>query len=142
MVRNIKYIKNIIEAYFKKHKMINDLKFGDTDNLSIYSDLNYPLTNYEYIDSQFKANNLNTARYSFAIMDLSNDENSFDVIANMTEIGNDFLKYLEVHDDIEIEANISLIPFEDSFQDRVSGVTFSIIFNIFRNNCGDILPIK
>jgi len=142
MVRNLKYIKNIIEDYFNSHLMINTIKFGDTDNLSTYKDIQYTLFNFEYIDNQYRAGLTNSARFQFAIMDLSNDIIEFDVIDSTNEIAIDFLKYLENHDDIEIQPNISIIPFNDEFADRCSGVTFTISFNLFRNNCQDILPTK
>lgn len=143
MFRNLKYLKDIIKNYWQGHKMINDIKFGDTDNLSIYHDLQYPLVNYEYIDSNYRAGNENVVRFQFSIMDMTVEEDvemDFDVVANMNEIANDFLKWLEEHNDIEIQPNVSLQPFSDSFGDRVSGVTFTVSFNIYRNNCMVILP--
>lgn len=140
MVRNLKYIKNIIEDYFNSHLMINTIKFGDTDNLSTYKDIQYPLVNFEYIDSQYKAGLTNSARFQFTIMDLSDEIIEFDVIDSCNEIANDYLKFLEDHEDIEILPNVSIQPFSDEFADRCAGVTFTISFNMFRNNCGDILP--
>lgn len=145
MFRNLKYLKNIINDYWNNHQMVNTIKFGDTDNLSIYHDLQYPLVNYEYLDSNYRAGNENVVRFQFAIMDLTVEDNialDFDVISDCNEIANDFLKWLEVHDDIEIQPNVSIQPFSDSFGDRVSGVTFTVSFNIYRNNCIDILPHK
>ena len=142
MVRNLKYVKESIENYFQNHMFINTVKFGDTDNLNTYDDLNYPLMNFEYLDSQFKMGTKNKARFQFAIMDLSDDLNEFDVIDSMNEIANDYLKFLENDVEITIDDNVSLQPFSDEFGDRCSGVTFTISFYIHRNNCDDILPLK
>lgn len=142
MVRNLKYIKKSIEDYFSRHAMVNTVKFGDTDNLSIYRDIQYPLMNFDYVDSTFKAGNNNTARFTFAIMDLSNDEIEFDVVDAMNEVANDYLKHLENSIDIEILPNVSIVPFQDEFADRCSGVTFTVSFTVFRNNCQDILPFS
>lgn len=140
MVRNLKYVKDDIERYFSSHLMVNTIKMGDTDNLSTYSDIQYPLMNFEYIDSQYRGGLTNNARFQFYIMDLSNDEIEFDVVDTMNEIANDYLKYLESHEDLEMQPNVSIVPFSDEFGDRCAGVTFTVSFNMFRNNCEDILP--
>lgn len=135
MIRNLKYVKNIIENYFKAHPMIQDIKFGDTDNLSTYKDLKYPLVNYEYVNSTFNTGLENLSKWEVVIADLADDESEFDVIDNANEIAQDFLKYLEKHDDVEILGNITIAPFQDNFGDRTAGVLFTVTFNAFRNNC-------
>ncbi|WP_313511648.1 hypothetical protein [Sphingobacterium sp.] len=120
--------------------MVNTIKFGDIDNLSTYKDIHYPLVNFEFIDSKYKFGFKNSAKFQFHIMDLSNDFNEFDVIDSCHEIANDYLKYLEGHFEIEIQSNISLVPFGDDFGDRCAGVAFMVEFNVHRNNCEDILP--
>ncbi|WP_164108257.1 MULTISPECIES: hypothetical protein [Sphingobacterium] len=138
MIRGLKYIRDVVNNYWVNHNMINTIKFGDTDNLSIYKDLHYPLLNYNYLDSNYKAGMQNTARFEFYVMDLTDADDiemDFEIVANMNEIANDFLKWLENHDDIEIQPNVSIVPFSDSFGDRVSGVAFTVTFNVFRNNC-------
>jgi len=96
MVRNLKYIKNIIEDYFNQHPMVNDVKFGDTDKLSTYKKLKYPLLNFEYVKSNFNSGNENSTIWEFAIMDLSDEITEFDIIDSTNEIAQDFLKFLEI----------------------------------------------
>ena len=142
MVRNLKYIKNIIEGYFAQHPMVNDVKFGDTDKLSTYKNLKYPLLNFEYVKSNFNTSNDNATIWEFAIMDLSDEITEFDVIDATNEIAQDFLKFLENHDDLEINGNVSVVPFSDNFGDMCSGNVFTVTFSSFRNNCMNILPKK
>lgn len=142
MVRNLKYIRNIIEDYFNQHPMVNDVKFGDSDKLSTYKKLKYPLLNFEYVKSNFNAGNDNATIWEFAIMDLSDEQTEFDVIDATNEIAQDFLKFLENHDDLEINGNVSVVPFSDNFGDMCSGNVFTVTFSAFRNNCLNILPKK
>lgn len=135
MVRNLKYIKNIIEEYFALHPMVNDVKHGDTDKLSTYKKLKYPLVNFEYVKSNFNAGNDNATIWEFAIMDLSDEITEFDVIDATNEIAQDFLKFLENHNDLEINGNVSVVPFSDNFGDMCSGNVFTVTFNSFRNSC-------
>ncbi|WP_286732836.1 MULTISPECIES: hypothetical protein [Sphingobacterium] len=141
MVRNLKYIKNIIEEYFALHPMVNDVKFGDSDKLSTYKKLKYPLLNFEYVKSNFNAGNDNATIWEFAIMDLSDEITEFDVIDATNEIAQDFLKFLENHNDLEINGNVSVVPFSDNFGDLCSGNVFTVTFSSFRNNCLNILPL-
>lgn len=140
MVRNLKYIKNIIEGYFAQHPMVQEVKFGDTDKLSTYKNLQYPLLNYEYVKSNFNAGNDNSSVWEFSIMNLSDEITEFDVIDSTNEIAQDFLKWLAEHDDIEISGNVSVVPFSDNFGDICSGNVFTVTFSSFRNNCLNILP--
>lgn len=135
MFRNLKFVKNVIEDYFNNHPQINSLYHGDTDNLSTYKDIQYPFCNYEYIDSNYQGNNINNVRWQIAFGDLSDDETEFDCVDRCNEIGQDFLKFLESHQDLEFQANVLIVPFNDSFADRVSGVTFTVTFIQHRNNC-------
>ncbi|MDF2948000.1 MAG: hypothetical protein K0R07_10 [Sedimentibacter sp.] len=139
MVRNLKYIRNIIEEYFAQHPMVNDVKFGDSDKLATYRKLQYPLLNFEYVKSNFNAGNDNATIWEFAIMDLSDEITEFDVIDATNEIAQDFLKFLENHNDLEINGNVSVVPFSDNFGDMCSGNVFTVTFNSFRNNCLNIL---
>lgn len=128
-------IKYLLIGFFESHRMINQVFYGDKFDFSAVIDLNYPVVNIEYLNSNI-SNKVMNHNFKIIIGDITQPNNADmeDLIySDSLQIAEDFYTYLSNYTGNLIFDKVSSIQkFNHDMPDIVCGIVFSIRLGTMR----------
>jgi hypothetical protein len=141
---SLNQIKYKLISYFEAHGQINQVVYADDFEFNAQRNLNYPVTNIEYVDATINNKFLN---YTFKIVIgdrvVADDTNQQDnVHSDAILIAEDFFAYLQQEEGWTFNKSSSIQKFLDDSGDRVSGIVFRITLAVIRSQNTCQTPVK
>lgn len=132
-------IKTSLQDWFKNHKQVKHLFWGDVSDYNAAKDKEYVSVNIEYINSNLTDVFMNH-NYRISIGDLVNPnypEMDDEAISDAMSIAQDFFAVFELKEEFNLVLSSNIQPFTESTTDRMSGVVFRIALQVPRkpNEC-------
>lgn len=121
--------------FFKAHKQINDVCYGDKRDFNANRNLTYPAINIEYMESNTNGKKL-THIMNMTLADLA-DENiegiEDEIYSDMLLVAEDFFAWAQEQEGFDFNKSVNIQKFVDDMGDRTSGINFKVQLSTIRS---------
>ena len=139
----LKQTQKILIDFFKNHMQVQAVYTFDVKGFISKRDKEYMCANIEYLDSTI-VNKIMNYNFQITLSDLllPSKENELDVYNDTLILAEDFLTYIQYHDDFNYLRNASITKFSETDGDIIAGVTFRITLQVIRSQNECQIPFK
>ena len=135
-------LKEQLIQFFTAHKQINDVKYCDDFDFAADRNLNFPVCNIEYMNSNIANRSINHI-FKIVLGDLMNDNVEGiedEIYSDMLLVAEDFFAWLGNHNDFSFNKTSSINKFVDDKGDRVAGIVFTVTLAVIRTQNICLIP--
>lgn len=132
-------IKQLIVGWLNSHAQLNSVYYEDDFDFNAERNINYPVCNIEYIESNLNNKAMNHS-FKITLADLINDNIvgiEDEIYSDMLQVAEDFFTWLQNFEGFEASKSTNIQKFVNDTGDRTAGIVFRIILSVIRpqNTC-------